>query len=250
MKPHGGGAKAMAEKKTSSRERIVSSALALFSAQGITATTTKQIAEQAEVNEVTLFRQFGSKQGLLLAVVQEAPILDEMQAALTKIADADEPLKAYGALGLSLLGSVPELVRSLIGEAGQSPAENLAAISHAMHQANQQTVAYLQNASLRFPAQLSVDAGASLLNTLILGRAIMEFTSGEQRLWQSQTEFLADINRLFSPERSSSSAGPDRSVQGVADLSAETVRSLLQKAKNKEPKPMPWPTFSSAQGYE
>ena len=67
----------MSNKKMSSRERIVGSALSLFAQQGITATTTKQIAEQADVNEVTLFRQFGSKQGLLLAVLKEAPILEK-----------------------------------------------------------------------------------------------------------------------------------------------------------------------------
>ena len=66
----------------------------MFSRQGITATTTKEIAEQAGVNEVTLFRQFGSKQGLLLAVLQEAPILENMQVALTDIVGANNPLMA------------------------------------------------------------------------------------------------------------------------------------------------------------
>ncbi|NJK64654.1 MAG: helix-turn-helix transcriptional regulator [Synechococcaceae cyanobacterium SM2_3_1] len=50
------------------RQRLLNTAKELFARQGITHTTTRQIAEAAGVNEVTLFRHFKSKQGLLLAV--------------------------------------------------------------------------------------------------------------------------------------------------------------------------------------
>ena len=53
------------------RQRIVNTALELFASKGITETTTRQIADFAQVNEVTLFRHFGNKHGLLLAVLQE-----------------------------------------------------------------------------------------------------------------------------------------------------------------------------------
>lgn len=184
----------MAERKLSSRERIIKSALTLFSRQGITATTTKEIAEQAGVNEVTLFRQFRSKQGLLLALLQEAPILDKMQVALTDIVGANDPLMAYGASGLELLGSVPELVRSLIGEAGQFPAENLQALGQVLRQGNQQTIGYLRTVQLdRLPA----DEVASLLNTLLLGYAVMDFSSDGHGIWQSPDEFLTAVEALF-----------------------------------------------------
>ena len=45
------------------RDRLIQAALSLFVSQGIAETTTKEIAEQAEVNEVTLFRHFGNKYG-------------------------------------------------------------------------------------------------------------------------------------------------------------------------------------------
>jgi AcrR family transcriptional regulator len=252
----------MTDTKLSSREKVVRSALSLFSSQGITATTTKQIAEAAGVNEVTLFRQFGSKQGLLLAVIKEAPVLERMQAALTDIVGANDPLIAYGTSGLDLLAQVPELVRSLIGEAGQSPPENLQALAQAMQQANQQTVAYLLGAGLNLPSGLSIEAAAGLLNTLILGRAVLEATSKGHRLWQSQSDFLRAIEVLFlsgrpaalpvdSPVTSLAAfsvdsvdeavAVPVASVLGeqmgleadlpVADLPAEGVRLLFQKAK-------------------
>lgn len=217
----------MSEKKPSSRERIVGSALSLFAKQGITAATTKQIAEKAGVNEVTLFRQFGSKQGLLLAVLQEALVSQKMQAALTEIAGANEPIKAYSSAGLELLGQVPELVRSLIGESGQLPLENQQALSIALQQANQQTVSYLQAAQHSFPG-LSTDAGAKLLNATILGHAVMEFSGDGDGLWEKETDFLQALADLMSPKAGALALRPSETVR---DLSADVVRSLFQKAK-------------------
>ncbi|MGB3293014.1 MAG: helix-turn-helix domain-containing protein [Phormidesmis sp.] len=225
----------MTEKKLSSRERIVRSALSLFSRQGITATTTKQIAEQAGVNEVTLFRQFGSKQGLLLAVLQEAPILTSMQAALAEIVGANDPLMAYGELGLELLGKVPELVRSLIGEAGQSPLENQQALGQTLRQANQQTVGYLRAAQLNLPLSVSFEAVASLLNTLILGYSVLEFSSGGDGLWRNQEDFLSAVKALVVEGEAVLATSGDKPVEAVADLPAETVRSLFQKARKLGP---------------
>ncbi len=52
-------------------ERIIEAALQLISEKGYTAATTKTIAELAGVNEVTLFRHFGNKRGLLKAIVEQ-----------------------------------------------------------------------------------------------------------------------------------------------------------------------------------
>lgn len=53
------------------RQRIVDAALSLIAERGYTATTTRAIAERAGVNEVTLFRRFGSKAGVLEAIGEE-----------------------------------------------------------------------------------------------------------------------------------------------------------------------------------
>ena len=221
----------MPERKPSSREKIIASALSLFSEQGVTAATTKQIAENAGVNEVTLFRQFGSKQGLLLAVLQEAPIAQKMQAALSEITGASKPLEAYGAAGLELIMSVPELVRSLIGESGQLPLDNQQALGKALRQANQQTTSYLQNAQIVFPG-LSVEAGAKLLNAMLLGYAVMEFTGDRNGLWQEETEFLQALSALMSQKADASATQPTEIVE---DLPADTVQLLFQKARKLGP---------------
>jgi AcrR family transcriptional regulator len=57
-------------RKESSSKRLIAAALEVFSRRGMAATT-REIAEEAGVNEVTLFRQFESKDQLLAAVVSE-----------------------------------------------------------------------------------------------------------------------------------------------------------------------------------
>src|SRR6516162_10526649 len=52
------------------RERILDAAARTFSIEGIQGATTRQIAREASVNEVTLFRHFKSKEQLLGAVLE------------------------------------------------------------------------------------------------------------------------------------------------------------------------------------
>jgi AcrR family transcriptional regulator len=53
------------------RSRIIEAAARVYAAHGYRGATTRRIAEEAGVNEVTLFRQFGSKSALLDAMVEE-----------------------------------------------------------------------------------------------------------------------------------------------------------------------------------
>jgi AcrR family transcriptional regulator len=54
-----------------SRERILEAAARVYSKHGFRGATTRLIAAEAGVNEVTLFRTFGSKGALLEAVLEE-----------------------------------------------------------------------------------------------------------------------------------------------------------------------------------
>jgi TetR/AcrR family transcriptional repressor of mexJK operon len=53
------------------RQRILDAAFRLFSTNGYTRTSTRALAAEAGVNEVTIFRHFGSKQNLLKAVIED-----------------------------------------------------------------------------------------------------------------------------------------------------------------------------------
>lgn len=83
---------------TPATSRILDAAAQLFAERGYQATTTRQLAERAGVNEVSVFRGFGNKQGVLSAVVQRAV--------------AEQPGRAASALAeLPLAEAVWELAR-------------------------------------------------------------------------------------------------------------------------------------------
>lgn len=62
--------------------KIMEVALKLFSEQGYYATTTKQIAQAAEVNELTIFRHFGSKSNLFQVTTEEYVINANIEKVL------------------------------------------------------------------------------------------------------------------------------------------------------------------------
>ena len=61
-----------------SRERILEAAARVYSKHGFRGATTRLIAAEAGVNEVTLFRTFGSKGALLEAVLEENDTGDDI----------------------------------------------------------------------------------------------------------------------------------------------------------------------------
>ena len=61
-----------------SRERILEAAARVYSKHGFRGATTRLIAAEAGVNEVTLFRTFGSKGALLEAVLDENDTSDDV----------------------------------------------------------------------------------------------------------------------------------------------------------------------------
>lgn len=61
--------------ESETKERIIQAAAQLFSERGYTGATTRAIAAAAGVNEVTLFRHFGSKQALFQAVIGQTSVM-------------------------------------------------------------------------------------------------------------------------------------------------------------------------------
>jgi AcrR family transcriptional regulator len=64
------------------RKRIIDAAMELFSMNGYSSTTTRSIAESSGVNELTVFRNFDSKDGLLAAVIDTYLDLDDIKDQL------------------------------------------------------------------------------------------------------------------------------------------------------------------------
>ena len=54
---------------TEKQENILEAALRLFASEGYNATSTKKVAKEAGVSEGLIFRHFGNKEGLLMAIL-------------------------------------------------------------------------------------------------------------------------------------------------------------------------------------
>jgi AcrR family transcriptional regulator len=227
----------------STRDRLIQAALALFTAQGVGNTTTRSIAELAEVNEVTLFRHFGNKHGLLLAVLEDSSAFQHLgQSLLSRASLTDnigQALKVYASDCLASLERVPELVRSVVGESDQFPIENRRALGQGLTEANRYVAQYL--ATVMAQGQLSTalppEQLASLLNGMILGYAVIELTSREfHGLWQTRTDFLNALVQLFLHGAVSTAEGLVPSTdppQVVEDLPANLVHEMLQQARKR-----------------
>lgn len=76
------GPKAERRGGSRTRDRILDAALELFGSKGFAGTRTRDIAKRAGVNEVTLFRTFGSKQGVYTAMLAERSLLPAVMSAV------------------------------------------------------------------------------------------------------------------------------------------------------------------------
>jgi AcrR family transcriptional regulator len=64
------------------RERIIQGAAQVFAQKGYEGATTRAIAEAASVNEVTLFRHFGSKKNIFMAVIERFSALPGLETTM------------------------------------------------------------------------------------------------------------------------------------------------------------------------
>jgi len=101
---------------------MLEAAARMFAEQGYARATTRALAAEAGVNEVTLFRHFGSKENLFAAVVEEyaAPGLTAaLQPRLT--GDYRQDLLTMGRQVLDLLLERRDAVRLMLCEAEHFP---------------------------------------------------------------------------------------------------------------------------------
>ncbi len=231
---------------SSTRDRLIQSALELFTAQGVGNTTTRSIAERAEVNEATLFRHFGNKHGLLLAVLEDAAVFRTLGESLLSHASPTSPmsqvLKGYANECLAALERMPELVRSVIGEADQFPPEHRRTLGQGLAAANRYVAEYLAQviAQGKLTPSLPPEQLASSLNSMILGYAVLELTSEFHEIWQSRADFLETLVQLFVNGAVSSTepfalSKPNVPALEVMDLPAILVHEMLHQAKKTGP---------------
>ncbi len=106
--------------RTDTRDRLISVTARLFAEAGYHGTTTRRIAQEADLNEVTVFRHFGSKDALIreaLRVVarESRPLLDI--AAVEPIAE----LNRWALACFTHFYDHRNLIRRMMGEMVERP---------------------------------------------------------------------------------------------------------------------------------
>jgi AcrR family transcriptional regulator len=233
----------MPSSRNLTRQKLIYAALELFASQGVNETTTKQIAELAQVNEVTLFRQFGNKHGLLLAVIEDADVFAQLgQNLVTDLPAASslaQMLREYANTCLQALEQTPAVVRSLVGESGQYSIENRQGLGRSFDRANRRVAKYLKSAigEAQPDLQLPVEQLTSLLNTLLFGYATIELTSEFHGLWRDREDFLDRVVSLFlagavagNTNKATAISLVDRAKIAI-DLPESIVHQILEQAK-------------------
>lgn len=97
----------MEEKKLSTADRILQSTLQLMKDKGFNSVTMKEIADAANVSEMTVFRHFETKKGVLEAAIKKNTVIPHFKKTFEEdiIWELEQDLQTIGKLYLNLMES-------------------------------------------------------------------------------------------------------------------------------------------------
>ncbi|HEY9651738.1 MAG TPA: TetR/AcrR family transcriptional regulator [Coleofasciculaceae cyanobacterium] len=142
------------------RTRLLKAAAEVFATEGIEGATTREIAQVAGVNEVTLFRHFPSKDELLGAVVQQVMALQQAEALSHQqqwTQDLLIDLKHYAWVYNTILEEHEALIVTFMGEAKRRPEVAHRVILEAVQPLREKLITYLRDAQERGTVRQDVD---------------------------------------------------------------------------------------------
>jgi len=103
------------------RDQLLEAAARLYAEAGYRGATTRRIATQAGVNEITLFRHFGSKDALIREAIARAGSSIEPQALPDPPRDPSRELKEWARAHIAALRKRRSLIRTCMGEIEEHP---------------------------------------------------------------------------------------------------------------------------------
>jgi AcrR family transcriptional regulator len=105
------------------RDRILDAAARVYAETGFRGATTRRIADEAHVNEITIFRQFGSKAALIDEVLRSRGALAAPVVALPEVPrDPEAELTAWCSDHLEHLRAARAMIRKSMSEVEERPA--------------------------------------------------------------------------------------------------------------------------------
>jgi AcrR family transcriptional regulator len=103
------------------REKLLEAAARVYAEAGYRGATTRRIAQVAGVNEITLFRHFGSKDALLLEALRLCGMPVELPRLPAEPADPERELTAWCVDHHAMLFEKRSLIRTCLGEMAERP---------------------------------------------------------------------------------------------------------------------------------
>ena len=175
-------------------QRLIEAARAEFGDKGIEAATTRGIADRAGCNEVTLFRNFASKQKLLQAVVAETAEefrgLSECRSGFS--GDLLEDLGRFAEVYDHSLQRCEGMARAMIGDSRRQPTMAKELIGDVLEPLHRSITDYLEQrkATGEVRADLDSMAFAEILTAALMG-GLLRRGSGlsvlDRRGWLRET---------------------------------------------------------------
>jgi AcrR family transcriptional regulator len=156
-----------------SRERILEAARRVYAKHGFRGATTRLIAIEAGVNEVTLFRTFGSKSALLEAVLEQYSKADSEPAFPEEPSDPAAELARFVTLNLERVREMRPLLMHTMSEVDERPeaAEFACRGRHDVHDTITSYIRRLQARGLAAP-DLDVDVVAVMFVATVMSDAM------------------------------------------------------------------------------
>ena len=106
---------------TTSRDRIMEAAIRVYAEHGFKGATTRRIADEAGVNEITVFRHFGSKDALITAALGACAAAPSAVDLPEVPADPERELIAWATGELADLREHRALIMRVMSEMGERP---------------------------------------------------------------------------------------------------------------------------------
>jgi AcrR family transcriptional regulator len=155
------------------QNRILAAAARVYAQYGFRGATTRLIANEAGVNEVTLFRTFGSKAELLEAMLQSQVAATAVPTIDSDVSDPERVLIDWCALTMTYLRGHAHLIRKTIAEAEERPDAACAACegSNVAGASLAEYVQRLQGSGLA-DADADVETAVSMLMSAMFGDAL------------------------------------------------------------------------------
>jgi len=103
------------------RERLLDAAARVYAETGYRGATTRRIAQEAGVNEITLFRHFGSKTTLILEAVRQANLRSDCPEVPVVPGDVATEIRTWVRGELAHLTRLRSIIRTSLGEVEERP---------------------------------------------------------------------------------------------------------------------------------